>query len=100
MSKSQELAALFSRIPRRHTADNVKEMQSILDEYEEVLRELESDPAYEAGVAPFFDELESTRETIKNASLNKHSKPTKDKLFDEGSGALKETMEALMKMLG
>ncbi|RYY70895.1 MAG: hypothetical protein EOO13_05045 [Chitinophagaceae bacterium] len=98
MSTSEILTALFSRIPRRHTTDNVKELYAILDEYEDVLREVEADPVFEKEVAIYFDDLDSVRDTIKNSSLNKHSKQTKDKLFDEGSGMLKDSMESLMKL--
>jgi hypothetical protein len=97
-ANSAKLSTLFDRIPRRHTPDNVKEMYSILDEYEDVLREIEAEPAYEKEVAVFFDELDPIRESVKNSSLNKHSKQAKDKLFDEASGALKDTMEALMQV--
>jgi hypothetical protein len=38
----ERLRALFQRIPRRHTADNVKEMYSILDAYEDLLKEMET----------------------------------------------------------
>jgi len=93
-----KLSILFDRIPRRHTPDNVKEMYGILDEYEDLLRDIEAEPAYEKEVAVFFDELDPVREMVKSSSLNKHSKQAKDKLFDEASGALKDTMEALMKV--
>jgi hypothetical protein len=33
----EKIKELFGRVPRRHTADNVKEMYSILDAYEELL---------------------------------------------------------------
>jgi hypothetical protein len=95
---SDKLSTLFSRIPRRHTPENVKEMNGILDEYEAILLDIEAEPVYEKGVAVFFDDLESVRETIKNSSLNKHSKQAKDKLFDEGSGVLKNSIEELMKV--
>ncbi len=95
---SQTLSSLFSRIPRRHTPENVKEFYAILDEYEDVLRSIEAEPKYEKEVAVFFDDLDPIRDAIKNSSLNKHSKQAKDKLFDEGSGMLKDSMESLMKV--
>jgi hypothetical protein len=98
MTISQQLSSLFSRIPRRHTPENVKEIYAILDEYEELLRNIEAEPEHEKEVAVFFDDLDTVRETIKNSSLNKYSKQAKDKLFDEGSGILKDNMEGLMKM--
>ena len=90
------LQELYDRIPRRHTADNVKEMYSILDGYEDLLISMESDAHYEKQVAPFFDSLEPLRSTIKKSNDNKASKKAKDVLFDEASGALKDTMEELM----
>ena len=94
-----DLSALFDRIPRRHTSDNVKEIYNILDEYEGLLQTIESENAYyEKQVSPFFEALEPIRALIKKSSDNKASKKLKDSLFDEGSGALKDTMEALMKM--
>ncbi|TDH17922.1 hypothetical protein EXU57_24680 [Segetibacter sp. 3557_3] len=89
---------LFDRIPRRHTADNVKELYSILDEYEEMLIQLESDERYEKKVAPFLEALEPIRASIKKSNDNKASKKTKDVLFDEGSGALKDTIQASMQL--
>ena len=99
MSFNHTLTALYTRIPRRHTADNVKELFAILDEYEDILREIESTTEYEKAVAIYFDDLETVRETIKNSSANKHSKPAKDKLFDEGSGMLKDSMDNLLQLL-
>ncbi len=50
----EDLQELFNRIPRRHTADNVKEMYSILDAYEELLQKLEADAMYEQKGSPFL----------------------------------------------
>src|SRR6478609_9349963 len=94
----EDLHQLFNRIPRRHTADNVKEIYSILDEYEEALKRLEADARYEQLVAPFFEALDPIRATIKKSNDNKASKKAKDMLFDEASGALKDTMETLMQL--
>jgi len=93
-----KLKALFERIPRRHTTDNVKEIYSILDSYEELLMSMEADARYEKNVAIFFEALDPIRATIKKSNDNKASKKTKDVLFDEASGALKDTMEALMQL--
>jgi hypothetical protein len=95
---NQKLRELFHRIPRRHTADNVKEMYNILDEYEDVLKTLEADVDQEKQVARFFDALEPIRATIKKSNDNKASKKMKDVLFDEASGTLKDTIEELMKL--
>jgi hypothetical protein len=94
-----KLKALFERIPRRHNTDNVKETYSILDEYEELLITLEADDQYGSQVAPFFEALDPIRTTIKKSNDNKASKKTKDVLFDEGSGALKDSMEELMRLI-
>ncbi len=92
------LKELFDRIPRRHTADNVKEIYNILDEYEDLLQTMETDARYADQIAGFFDALDPIRATIKKSNDNKASKKTKDVLFDEASGNLKDTMEALMKL--
>ena len=98
MKETEELKELFDRIPRRHTADNVKEMYSILDAYEALLQTLEADAQYEQRIAPFFEALDPIRATVKKSNDNKASKKAKDVLFDEASGALKDTMEALMQL--
>src|SRR4051794_14432062 len=99
MNESYEkLRDLFNRIPRRHTADNVKEIYSILDAYEDVLKEMEADSDYQQQkVAPLFEALDPIRATVKKSNDPKASKKTKDLLFDEASGALKDTMEEAMK---
>jgi hypothetical protein len=94
----EQLRALFNRIPRRHTTDNVKEIYNILDEYEEVLQTMEADAKHEKEVAALFDALDPIRATIKKSNDGKASKKAKDVLFDEASGALKDTMEAAMKL--
>lgn len=95
-----KLQELFDRIPRRHNADNVKEIYNILDEYEEVLQSIESEKEYEQHVAPLFDALDPIRATVKKSNDNKASKKAKDTLFDEASGSLKDTMEELMNLYG
>lgn len=94
----KKLGELFRRIPRRHTADNVKEMYSILDLYEDVLKTMETDERYEKQVGRFFEDLDPIRATIKKSNDNKASKRTKDVLFDEASGGLKDSMEAAMQL--
>ncbi|MEJ7610864.1 MAG: hypothetical protein WKF88_06770 [Ferruginibacter sp.] len=94
-----ELNNLFDRIPRRHTPDNVKEIYSILDEYETVLQTVEGESAYfEKNISPFFEALDPIRALIKKSTDNKAAKKVKDDLFDEGSGALKDSMEDLMRV--
>lgn len=93
-----KLKELFNRIPRRHTAENVKEMYSILDAYEDLLKELEADAQYEEQVAHFFEALDPIRATIKKSNDNKIAKKGKDVLFDDASGALKDSMEEAMRL--
>jgi 5'-deoxynucleotidase YfbR-like HD superfamily hydrolase len=94
----EKLKELFNRIPRRHTAENVKEIYSLLDEYEDLLQTMETDVRYEKEVNRFFEALDPIRATIKKSNDNKVSKKTKDVLFDEASGALKDTMEEAMQL--
>lgn len=94
----QKLKELFQRIPRRHTADNVKEMYSILDAYEDLLKTLEADERYEKQVGRFFEAIDPIRATIKKSNDGKASKKAKDVLFDEASGALKYTVEETMQL--
>ncbi|GAA4728500.1 hypothetical protein [Flavisolibacter ginsenosidimutans] len=92
------LQDLFNRIPRRHTADNVKEIYGILDAYEDVLKDMEADEKYGPNVAPLFEPLDNIRSTIKASNSPKASKKQKDDLFDEASGALKDEIEAALKL--
>ena len=99
MNESHEkLQGIFNRIPRRHTADNVKEIYSLLDDYEDVLKEMEVDEQYTKKIPPFFDALDTIRATVKKSNDPKASKKAKDTLFDEASGALKDTVEAAMNL--
>jgi len=89
--------ALFNRIPRRHSPDNIKEINAVLTEYEDVLISIEGENSfYEKAVPPFFDALETIRATIKKSNDNKAAKKNKDIFFDEASGALKDSMEQLI----
>lgn len=93
------LKALFNKIPRRHSAENVKEIYALLDEYEHLLRSIEATNSYyEKNSSIFFEELDSIRATIKKSTDNKAPKKTKDQLFDEGSGILKDSVQALMEV--
>lgn len=95
------LQTLFNRIPRRHSLENVKEIYSILDEYENLLITIEAINAfYEKNIPVYFDELEDVRAVIKRSTDNKASKKMKDNLFDEGSGNLKDSMQKLMDVYG
>jgi hypothetical protein len=93
------LTALLNRIPRRHSLENMKEINGILTEYESLLIKIEAENTwYEKNTPVFFDELEGVRATIKRSADNKASKKTKDSFFDEASGALKDSMQALMEI--
>ncbi len=94
----QKLKELFQRIPRRHSADNVKEIYSILDEFEDLLKELEADDRYQKQVSGLFDAIDPIRATIKKSNDGKNSKKAKDDLFDEASGALKDSMEEAIQL--
>ena len=91
------LTALFNRIPRRHSIENVKDITGILTAYEDILITIEAvNPFYEKSIPVFFDELEAVRATIKKSTDNKASKKSKDSFFDEASGNLKDSMESLL----
>src|SRR5436189_2795296 len=96
-SYKSELEILRKRIPRRHNLENVKEINTILDDYEQLLRMIEGiDAHYEKHTADLFAELDTIRAKIKMSTSNKSSKKMKDQFFDEASGALKDNMEVLL----
>ena len=98
---AKNLQALFNRIPRRHSLENIKEIYSILTEYENLLITIEAVNAfYEKNIPVYFDELEDVRAIIKKSTDTKVSKKMKDSLFDEGSGNLKDSMQKLMDIYG
>ena len=93
------LQELYDRIPRRHTAENVIEINNIIDDYAAILGKIESiSPVYEKNTAVFYPSLETIQTTIKGSNSNKHSKKVKDTMFDEASGNLKDDIEALIKV--
>lgn len=95
------LTALFDRIPRRHSVENVKEINSIADDYESLLMNIEATNAfYEKNIPSFFDELETARTLIKKSTDNKASKKLKDEFFDEASGTMKDSIEKLITLYG
>lgn len=94
----ERLRDLFNRIPRRHTADNVKEMYSLLDAYEDVLKDMEAGERYGKQVAGLFEALDPIRATVKKSNDGKASKKAKDVLFDEASGALKDAVQEAMQL--
>ena len=75
------LQALFNRIPRRHSLENVKDINDILAEYEDLLITIEAvNTFYEKNIPPYFDALEDIRSIIKKSTDNKASKKMKDSL--------------------
>jgi CRISPR/Cas system CSM-associated protein Csm2 small subunit len=101
MNTTASITALFSRIPRRHNDENVKEIKNIVAEYEDVLIIIEAKNSfYEKNISPFFDVVEDIKTTIKKSTDNKASKKTKNNFFDEASVALKDSMEELLVLWG
>ncbi|MES1215513.1 MAG: hypothetical protein ABUT20_08350 [Bacteroidota bacterium] len=93
------LTTLFNKTPRRHSAENMKEITAIVADYENLLLEIEAvNSFYEKSIPPFFDELEVVKATVKKSNDNKASKKLKDSLFDEASGALKENIQSLITL--
>ncbi|MEP7255315.1 MAG: hypothetical protein ABI666_06035 [Ferruginibacter sp.] len=96
-STATALTALFNRIPRRHSTENVKDINSIVAEYETILINIEAvNTFYEKNVSVFFDDLDTIRATIKKSTDNKASKKNKDNFFDEAAVLLKDSVEAMM----
>jgi len=96
-SKSAALTALFNRIPRRHSLENVKDINSIVNEYETILINIEAiNTFYEKNIPVFFEDLDIIRAAIKKSTDNKASKKSKDSLFDEASGILKDSIQSLL----
>lgn len=98
-STTAALTALFDRIPRRHSLENVQEINGIVAEYEDILVSIEAVNAYyEKAIPVYFDELDAVRASIKKSTDNKASKKNKDHFFDEASGALKDTIQAVIEL--
>lgn len=96
-----DITALFNRIPRRHSLENVVEIKNIADAYEDLLISIESINAfYEKSIPSFFNELEEIRVKIKKSTDNKLSKKGKDDMFDDASSELKDSMLGLMELYG
>jgi hypothetical protein len=101
MSIAASLKAIFTSIPRRYSVDNVKEINSLLASYEDVLIEIEAvNSFYEKAVPPFFDDIENIKTNVKNSMSSKASKKGKDDFFDNASCGLKDSIEAVMEMWG
>jgi hypothetical protein len=100
-STATALTALFNRIPRRHSADNVKDINGIITEYEDLLIHVEAVNAfYEKNIPPFFDDVETVKAAIKKSTDNKAAKKNKDGFFDEAAVALKDSIETLIALYG
>ena len=98
---STALDNLYNRIPRRHSLENIKEITGLINECEEILLDIEKlNPFYEKNSAVFFDALETVRLSVKKSTDNKISKKSKDVFFDEGSGALKDCVQAVKTLYG
>ncbi len=97
MSISNNIKTLYHRVPRRHTTDNVKDIYSIIEEYEDILIQIEAiNSFYEKNISTYFDATATAKVAIKKSTDNKASKKNKDAFFDEGSGILKENMQELL----
>jgi hypothetical protein len=95
------LQHLYNRTPRRHNDENIKEINAIVTEYEDILLQIEAiNPFYEKQIPVFFDAVEEIKTTLKKSNDKKASKKMKDSLFDEASGTLKDNIEALLKLYG
>ena len=96
-STATALTALFNRIPRRHSPENVTDIKNIVNEYETILLTIEAiNPFYEKNIPVFFEDLDTIRATIKKSTDNKASKKSKDSLFDEASGILNDSIQSLL----
>lgn len=93
------LTDLFQRIPRRHSADNVKEINALITEYEDLLISIEGiNSFYEKAVPAFFDTLYTVKAGIKKSTDNKASKKNKDNFFDDASGTFKDSLQLLLEL--
>ncbi len=85
--------------PRRHSIENVEDIKSIVTEYESILLNIEAiNTFYEKNIPVFFEGLDIIRATIKKSTDNKASKKSKDSLFDEASGILKDSIQNLISL--
>ena len=98
-STATALTALFNSIPRRHSIENVRDINSIVSKYETILINIEAiNPFYEKNIQVFFDDLNTVRAAIKKSTDNKASKKNKDSFFDEASGILKDSIQNLISL--
>ena len=101
MNIISEITSLYDSVPRRHTTDNVKDIYSIIEHYEDILINIESvNSFYEKNIGSYFDAALTAKASIKKSTDSKASKKNKDAFFDEGSGILKENMQELLAFFG
>jgi hypothetical protein len=94
---TQELKDLYNRVPRRHSTENVKDINGIVNDYENILRAIEViNSYYEKNTAGLFPGLDTIRAKIKMSTDNKASKKNKDAFFDDASVTLKDNIELLI----
>ncbi len=100
-STTTTLQDLYNRTPRRHNDENVKEINNIVTEYEDILIAIEAiNPYYEKQIPTFFDAVEEVKMTIKKSNDKKISKKSKDDYFDEAASNLKDSIETLIDIYG
>jgi hypothetical protein len=93
------LTTLLNRIPRRHSNENIKDIYGIVAQYEDLLMEIEAiNTFYEKSIPSFFNDLDLVRAAIKKSTDHKASKKNKDNFFDDASGALKDSIQALITL--
>lgn len=101
MNTAAAITALFDKTPRRHNADNVKEINSIIAAYEDLLMHIENiNGFYEKNISSFFDHVEEVKAAVKKSNDNKASKKNKDDYFDNASVTLKDSMQSLLVLYG
>jgi hypothetical protein len=91
------LTVLYNKIPRRHSIENVRDINAIVNEFETILINIEATNSYyEKSTSTFFDGLNTIRAVIKKSTNNKASKKSKDVFFDEASALLKDSIQDMM----
>lgn len=92
----QALNTLYDKIPRRYSVDNIKEIQTVVLQYEQILMAIEAiNSQYEKGITNYFNDIEVITNLVKQANSNKASKKAKDDFFNEASTAFKNSVEAV-----
>ena len=95
------LQDLYNRTPRRHNDENIKEINNIVTEYEDILMSIEAiNGYYEKQLPAFFDVVEEVKLTIKKSNGKKISKKSKDEYFDIAACTLKDSIEELISLYG